>query len=106
MTEKILKTYRGMPVRLSADFSTERLLTRLGWHDTFKIIRYESLYSGGLHSSRGRRRRWMYANQKFSYSHVVVSTKRKIRWVVRGGGAPRLDLIGMVREGLSWRVTS
>ena len=47
----------------------------------------------------------MYVNQKFSYSHVVVSTKRKIRWV-RGGGTPRLDLIGMVREGLSWRVKS
>ena len=55
--EKILKTYRGMPLRLSADFSAERLLTRLGWHDTFKIIRYESLYSGGLHSSRGWRRK-------------------------------------------------
>lgn len=45
MTENI-ENIQGMPVRLSTDFSTERLLTRLGWHDTFKIIRYESLYSG------------------------------------------------------------
>ena len=38
--EKILKTYRGMPInQLSAGFSTEHLLTRLGWHDAFEIIR-------------------------------------------------------------------
>ena len=44
--EKILKatrekqqiTYKGIPIRLSADFSAETLQTRRKWHDTFKII--------------------------------------------------------------------
>lgn len=107
MTEKILKTYRGMLVRLSADFSTERLLTRLGWHDTFKIIRYESSYSGGLHSSRGRRRKMDVCESEVQLFSCCGKYKEKDKMGGEGrGGAPRLDLIGMVREGLSWRVTS
>ena len=42
-TIKILKTarlkkqvtYKGIPIRLSADFSVETLLTRREWHDTY-----------------------------------------------------------------------
>ena len=43
--ERILKVardkqkvnYKGIPVKLSADFSTEMLLARREWQDTFKI---------------------------------------------------------------------
>lgn len=35
--EKQKVNYKGIPVRLSADFSTEMLLARREWQDTFKI---------------------------------------------------------------------
>ena len=30
-------TYKGTPIRLSADFSTETLQARREWHDIFKV---------------------------------------------------------------------
>ena len=45
--EKILKaarvketvTYKGVPTRLSADFSQETLQARRGWKEVFKVMR-------------------------------------------------------------------
>ena len=50
--EKILKaareketvTYKGVPIRLSADFSKETLQTRKGWKEIFKIMRGKDLH--------------------------------------------------------------
>ena len=47
--DKILKptrvkqqiTYKGTPIRLSADFSTETLQARREWHDIFKVMKTE-----------------------------------------------------------------
>ena len=36
--EKKLVTYRGVPIRLSADFSKENLQTRRDWQDIFKVM--------------------------------------------------------------------
>ena len=49
--EKILKatrekqqiTYKGIPIRLSADFSAETLHARREWHDIFKVMKGENL---------------------------------------------------------------
>ena len=49
--EKILKaakekqpiTYKGIPIRLSADFSAETLKARREWQDTFKVMKGKSL---------------------------------------------------------------
>ena len=49
--DKILKatrkkwqiTYKGIPIRLSADFSTEDLQTRREWHDIFKVMKGKNL---------------------------------------------------------------
>ena len=49
--EKILKatrekqqiTYKGIPKRLSADFSAETLQARREWHDIFKVIKGKNL---------------------------------------------------------------
>ena len=35
--EKRLVTYRGVPIRLSADFSKETLQTRRDWQEIFKV---------------------------------------------------------------------
>ena len=35
--EKQLVTYKGTPIRLSADFSTETLQARRDWHKIFKV---------------------------------------------------------------------
>ena len=34
-----MTTYKGTPIRLSADFSTETLQTRREWHDIFKVVK-------------------------------------------------------------------
>ena len=49
--DKILKarrikrqiTYKRMAIRLSADFSTETLQARRGWHDIFKVMKGKNL---------------------------------------------------------------
>ena len=49
--ERILKaarenpqiTYKGIPIRLSVDFSAETLQVRREWHNIFRIIKEENL---------------------------------------------------------------
>ena len=58
--EKILKstgekqqiTHKGIPLRLSADFSTETLQARREWHDTFKVMKGKNLQKRILYSAR------------------------------------------------------
>ena len=50
--ERILKaarkretvTYKGVPIRLSADFSKETLQARRGWKEVFKIMKDKNLH--------------------------------------------------------------
>ena len=41
--EKQLVTYRGVPVRLSADFSKETLQVRRDWQEIFKVMNRRDL---------------------------------------------------------------
>ena len=41
--EKKLVTYRGVPLRLSADFSKEILQARRDWQEIFKLIKSRDL---------------------------------------------------------------
>ena len=41
--EKQLVTYRGVPIRLSADFSKETLQARRGWQEVFKVMKIRAL---------------------------------------------------------------
>ena len=41
--EKKLVTYRGVPIRLSADFSKETLQARRDWQEVFKVIKSRDL---------------------------------------------------------------
>jgi len=36
-------TYKGIPIRLSADFSTETLQARREWHCAFKVVKGKKL---------------------------------------------------------------
>ena len=47
-----MKTYKGPPIRLSADFSTETLQARREWHDIFKVKKGKSLQPRMLYSAR------------------------------------------------------
>ena len=38
-----MTTYKGVPIKLLADFSTETLQTRKEWHDIFKVMRGKNL---------------------------------------------------------------
>ena len=41
--EKQQITYKGTPIKLSADFSTETLQARREWHDIFKVMKEKNL---------------------------------------------------------------
>ena len=41
--ERQLVTYRGVPIRLSADFSKETLQARRDWQETFKVMKSRDL---------------------------------------------------------------
>ena len=41
-----LVTYRGVPIRLAADFSKKPLQARRDWQEIFKIMKSRSLLSG------------------------------------------------------------
>ena len=36
-------TYKGTPIKISADFSTETLQARREWHDIFKVMKGKNL---------------------------------------------------------------
>ena len=42
--EKDTVTYKGVPIRLSADFSKETLQARRGWKEVFKVMKGKDLY--------------------------------------------------------------
>ena len=58
--EKILKasrekqqiTYKGIPIRLSADFSAETLQARREWQDIFKVMKGKNLQPRILYPAR------------------------------------------------------
>ena len=37
-------TYKGVPIRLSADFSKETLQARRGWKEVFEVMKGKDLY--------------------------------------------------------------
>ena len=41
--EKQQITYKGVPIRLTVDLSTETLQTRREWHDIFKVMKGKNL---------------------------------------------------------------
>ena len=41
--EKETVTYKGLPIRLSADFSQETLQARRGWQEVFKVMKGKDL---------------------------------------------------------------
>ena len=42
--EKETVTYKGVPIRLAADFSKETLHARRGWKEVFKIMKDKDLH--------------------------------------------------------------
>ena len=58
--EKILKaarekqqiTYKGNPIRLTADLSAETLQARREWHDIFKVMKRKNLLARLLYPAR------------------------------------------------------
>ena len=42
--EKETVTYKGVPIRLSADFSKENLQARKGWEEAFQVMKGKDLH--------------------------------------------------------------
>ena len=50
--EKERVTYKGVPIRLSADFSKETLQSRRGWQKVFKVIKGKDLHPRLLYPAK------------------------------------------------------
>ena len=50
--EKEIVTYKGVPIRLSADFSKETLQARRGWQEVFKVMKGKDLHPRLLYPSK------------------------------------------------------
>ena len=50
--EKNTVTYKGVPIRLSADFSKETLQERRGWKEVFKVMKGKDLHPGVLYPAK------------------------------------------------------
>ena len=50
--EKETVTYKGVPIRLSADFSKETLQARRGWQEVFKFVRGKDLHGRLLYPAK------------------------------------------------------
>ena len=51
-SEKERVTYKGVPIRLSADFSKETLQERRGWKEVFKVMKDKDLYPRLLYPAK------------------------------------------------------
>ena len=51
-SEKETIAYKGVPIRLSADFSKETLQARRGWKEVFQVMKGKDLHSRLLYSSK------------------------------------------------------
>ena len=50
--EKDTVTYKGVPIRLSADFSKETFQARRGWKEIFKVMKGKDLHPRLLYSAK------------------------------------------------------
>ena len=50
--EKERVTYKGIPLRLSADFSKETLQARRGWKEVFKVMKGKDLHPRLLYAAK------------------------------------------------------
>ena len=50
--EKLQITYKGTPIRLTADFSAETLQARMEWHDILKVMKGKNLQPRLLYPAR------------------------------------------------------
>ena len=50
--EKETVTYKGVPIRLSADFSKETLQARRGWEEVFQVMKGKGLYPRLLYPTK------------------------------------------------------
>ena len=50
--EKNTVTYKGVPIRLSADFSKETLKARRGWEEVFQVMKGKDIHSRILYPAK------------------------------------------------------
>ena len=76
--EKLLLTYRGVPIRLSADFLKEILQARRNWQEIFKLIKSRDLqprllYPASYHlESKGREIAYQTRKTKGVHHHQTI----------------------------------
>ena len=66
-----MTTYKGTPIRLSADFSKETLQARRTWHDIFKVMKGKNPQPRILYPAR--------LSFKFDRETKALPDKQKLR---------------------------
>ena len=94
--ERILKTarekqsnnYKGTPIRLSADFSTETLQARREWQDIFKVLKGKKLQPRILYPERisfkieGEIKNFSNKQKLKEYSNTKLILKEILKWLL------------------------
>ena len=84
--EKQRLNYKGIPIRLSADFPTEMFLARREWQDIFKVPKGKNLQPRILYPARlslrteGGRNNFSYKQKLKEYSN----TKQILKEILKG----------------------
>ena len=78
--EKQLVIYKGIPIRLSANFSTETLQARREWHEIFNMMKERILYPARL-SFRIERQIKIFADKQ---QLEFITTKTALREMLKG----------------------
>ena len=84
--EKQQLTYKGIPIRLTADFSAETLQARREWQDIFKVMKRENLQPRLLYPAR--------ISFRFDGKIKTFTDKQKLREF----SATKPDLQQMLKE--------
>ena len=69
--EKQSINYKGTPIRLSADFSTERLQARREWQDIFNLLKGKNMQLRILYQTR--------ISSKIEGEIKIFSNKQKLK---------------------------
>ena len=74
--EKETVTYKGVPIRLSADFSKETLQARRGWEEVFKVMKGKDLHPRVLYPAKLSFRmegKIMYFSDKVKLKKLIIT---------------------------------
>ena len=85
--EKETVTYKGVPIRLSADFSKESLQARRSWKQVFQVMKGKNLHTRLLYPAKLSFRREgqiKYFPDKVKLKELIITTNPLLNEILMG----------------------